>query len=230
MAKKKKNANYVTEKTVAARAEATEAAVRNKRKKTVKTVVTAIVIVLAVAAMLALIGLAFGLFDYYPTATEHVVIELDGYDSLHVELYGNDAPATVKNFLALAEDGYYDNRTLHTLLGDLLYGGNTIADDGENGIKGEFAENGKENKITHKRGVISMARGESNDSGYGQFFIVTKDSPELDGKYAAFGMITDGMDIIDKIVSEAKPGEDGKLPLAERITIKSISSHDSHGH
>ena len=87
-----------------------------------------------------------------------------------------------------------------------------------------------ENKVRHERGVIAMARGEGNNSASGQFFIVTKDSPELDGNYAAFGMITDGMDIIDKILKDAKPGADGILPIADQVIITSITSHDSHGH
>ncbi len=230
MAKKKKNANYVTEKTAQKREAAAVAEKKAKNKKIAKTVITWVSVVVAIALAVVLIGLAFGLFEYYPTATEHVVIELEGYGSLHVELYGNDAPQTVAKFLSLAEDGYYNGRTLHTLLDDLIYGGNTVADSGVAGIIGEFSANGVNNRVRHERGVISMARGEGKDTAYGQFFIVTKDSPELDGNYAAFGMITDGMEIIDKILADAKPGADGVLPIGDQIVITSVSSHDSHGH
>lgn len=228
MAKKKKNGNYVTEKTVAARAEASAAAAKKKNKKIAKIVITAVAIVLAVAAAVVLIGFAFGLFNYYPTATEHVEIELEGYGTLHIELYGNDAPETVKKFLSLAESGNYNNRYFSTFVNDLLYASGPLAASGATGIKGEFSANGINNKVMHRRGTLSMARGEGNDSASGQFFIVTKDSPELNGKYAAFGMITDGMDVIDKIVKEAKPGANGELPFEGRVIIKSVSSHESH--
>lgn len=230
MAKKKKNSNYVTEKNTAAHLEAEAEAKKAKGKKIARIAITATAVVLAIALAVVLIGLAFGLFDYYPEATEHLVIEIEDLGTLHVELYGKDAPKTAAHFKKLAEDGYFDDLTLHTLVDGLLYGGDIKADGGSTGIAGEFSANGVENKISHKRGIISMARGEDKNSAYGQFFIVTKDSPELDGNYAAFAMITDGMEIIDELIKDVETDEDGLIPYADRGVIVSISSHDSHGH
>ena len=228
MASKKKNSNYVTEKTTKAREQMAEAEAASKKNKIIKiTVIASAAVLLAALLVLGICWLS-GAFDYHPVATAHVAIEIEGYGSLHVELYGNDAPLTVKKFTELANSGKFNGKEFHTFFGGLLYGGSTVADGGLNGVKGEFSENGVANRISHKRGIISLSRGEKFDTGYDQFFIVTEDSPELDGKYAAFARVTSGMDIIDKIISESEIGENGYIPFGKRPVITSISAHDAH--
>ena len=230
MAQKKKNSNYVTDKTTKNKNEKAVAERKKQlKKKLTPIIITAVAVLLIVGAVFA-IGIPLGMFDYTPEATEHISITLGDYGTLHVELYGDDAPETVKNFKKLADDKKLIGYMLHTYKDGLFYGGSKIADGGKNGIKGEFEENGVENKVSHKRGVISMARGESNDSAYAQFFIVTEDSEELDGKYAAFACITDGMEIIDEILSKVKMDENGNIDFDSCPKITSISSHDAHSH
>lgn len=230
MAKKKKNANYVTEKTEAAKAQKIR---DEKKKKTMKIVKASLFILLALAVIAGIvlaIGFAFGLFEYTPEATYDALIEIEGYGSVHVELYGKEAPITVQKFISLANDGYYNGKSFHTVVDDLIYGGSFYAQSETLGIKGEFSENGVENKISHVRGTLSMARGEGYNSAYGQFFIVRKNSRELDGKYAAFGRITDGMDIIDKIFNDVEIDENGKISGDTPVLITRITTHESHSH
>ncbi|MBR7117180.1 MAG: peptidylprolyl isomerase [Clostridia bacterium] len=228
MSQKKKNSNYVTEKTVKAKEERREADAATRKQKMTRIIVIASVSVVLAALLIVGICWISGAFDYHPVATAHVTIEIEGYGSLHVELYGNDAPETVKKFTSLANSGKFNGMEFHTFYEGLLYGGSTIADGGTNGIKGEFSENGVVNKISHKRGIISLSRGEKFNTGYDQFFIVTEDSPMLDGKYAAFGMVTSGMDVIDKIIEDSEIGENGYIPYGKRPVITSISSHEAH--
>lgn len=137
----------------------------------------------------------------------HAVITVKGYGEVKLELDGDTAPITVKNFIDLANDGFYDGLTFHRVAKDFVIQGGDPNGNGSGGsgktIKGEFSANGIENNITHTRGVISMARrGDDNNSATSQFFIVLHDSAtsSLDGSYAAFGRVTSGMDIIDKVV------------------------------
>ena len=232
MAKKKKNSNYVTEKTENAKVAKEAEARKEQIKKIVKKALPLLLASLALVGVL--IGFAFmiGIFDYYPEATEYVYINVEYGDgetaSLHVELYGNDAPDTVKHFTELAEQGYFDGMYLHKLLDGCLYGGSVTADGGDKGIKGEFSAAGYENKISHKKGIISMARGEDVNSAYGQFFIVTEDNKDLDGNYAAFAMITEGgMNIIDELIKLAD--ENGDIAPSARPRITSIEAHQ-HSH
>jgi peptidyl-prolyl cis-trans isomerase B (cyclophilin B) len=184
------------------------------------------------AAIVVGILFASGTFDYKPEGTYDVLISIKGYGNLHVELYGNDAPETVKHFKKLVDDGYYNGKSIFKLFDDLMYAG---PEDVSNivtslNLKGEFAENGFDNKISHKRGVLSMARGEDPNSAYGQFFIVRKNSPELDGTYAAFGKVTDGMDVIDQIFEDLSTDENGMIAEDDQPIITSISGHASHSH
>lgn len=228
MSKKKKNSNYVTEKTEEAKASREEAAKKKSRDKIVKRVLTLGVAFIVAVAILVGGAFALGLFDYYPTATYHAAIELEDYGTLHVELYGNDAPLAVENFVKLADQGYFDGLKLHSIKNGLLYGGAISADGGTKGIGGEFSSNGKENKISHRRGIISMARGEDPDSAYAQFFIVNEDNASLDGDYAAFAKITSGMDIIDRILKESSVDANGRISSSDAPVIKSITTHESH--
>jgi peptidyl-prolyl cis-trans isomerase B (cyclophilin B) len=131
-----------------------------------------------------------------PVAT----IEVAGYDPMVVELYYDVAPNSVKNFIALANKGYYDGLIFHRVIKDFMIqgGGSTVSTCA---IKGEFSANGHTNNISHVRGVISMARTSVKDSATSQFFIVHKDSAHLNGQYAAFGKLTSGFETLDAIAA-----------------------------
>lgn len=136
----------------------------------------------------------------------NATIELESGDEIELELYPDLAPDTVENFVELAEDGFYDGTIFHRVIEDFMIQGGgydeNLNEQKTASIKGEFEENGFENSLKHVRGVISMARTLDFDSATSQFFIVQKDAPHLDGKYAAFGIVTDGMDVVDDIASE----------------------------
>ena len=200
---------------------------KKKRMKAIKDVVSIVLIVgIAVGLFVGLLWAA-GTFDYHPESTYDVLISIENYGSVHVELYGNDAPETVGHFLSLVNSGYYNGKSVYKLFDDLAYIGAESTDKAD--IKGEFAENGFNNKIAHKRGVLSMARGETG-SAYGQFFIVTKNSPDLNGKHAAFGCVTDGMDVIDSIYKNVVTSDNGSIAKENQPKITSISAHASHDH
>lgn len=140
-----------------------------------------------------------------PYGIHHAVITFKDYGEVHLELDGDTAPITVRNFVELAKDGFYDGLTIHRIVSGFVIQGGDPEADGTGGskktIKGEFSQNGVENNIIHERGVISMARlGNDFNSATSQFFIVLSKAPSLDGGYAGFGKVTEGMEIIDKIV------------------------------
>jgi len=140
-------------------------------------------------------------------------IEIENYGTIKLELDADIAPITVANFIKLAEDGFYDGLTFHRIIEGFMMQGGDPDGNGTGGsnekIVGEFAANGIKNDLSHKRGVISMARANSYNSASSQFFIVHEDSSRsLDGLYAAFGVVTEGMEIVDKICEET-PVEDG---------------------
>lgn len=133
-----------------------------------------------------------------------VEMEIKDMGVIKLELDAEEAPITVKNFVKLAEDGFYDGLTIHRVVENFMIQGGDPNGDGTGGsskkIKGEFKNNGIENNISHTRGTISMGRvPKQNDSASSQFFIVHKDSTYLDGDYAAFGHVTEGMEIVDEI-------------------------------
>ena len=232
MATKKKNSNYVTEKNAQKQEAIAKKKQSEKTKKLVKTIaLVTLITVLVVGAIVA--GLYFlGVFDYVPEGTSDVLIEFEGNNgSLHVELYGNDAPETVANFLTLVKNGYFNGKTINAYKDGNLYLGSESSSVA-NGVKGEFSANGKENKIPFEVGTLVMARGDDYDSAYGRFFIVTKDTDvkALEGKYAAFGKITGGMESIEKIISSIRPTADGLISESEQVKISGISEHASHSH
>ena len=153
----------------------------------------------------------------------HVKIEVEKYGTIEVELDADEAPITVTNFINLVKDNFYDGLTFHRIIdGFMIQGGDPNGNGtggSKNTIKGEFAANGVDNNISHKRGVISMARSDYNDSASSQFFIVHKDSPHLDGQYAAFGHVTSGMEIVDKICDDVKVEDDNGTVLKENQPI-----------
>ena len=162
------------------------------------------------------------------TATDYAVIDIENYGEISIALDSKTAPISVENFKKLANKGYYDGLTFHRIMeGFMMQGGSSNGTSSDNNneenIKGEFAENGVANNLSHVRGAISMARGNDNDSGSTQFFIVHKDSTFLDKKYAAFGYVVEGIEIVDKICTEAEPTDDnGTIPYAKQPIIKSV--------
>ncbi len=165
------------------------------------------------------------------TGIHHAQIIVKDYGEIQVELDADTAPITVTNFVKLAQDGFYDGLTFHRIMyGFMVQGGDPLG-NGTGGadeeIKGEFANNGVENDISHTRGVISMARSMDPNSASSQFFIVHKDSTFLDGDYAGFGHVTEGMDVVDKICEEAQPVDDnGTIVAEEQPVIESITILD----
>mgnify|MGYP003014875205 CR=1 FL=1 len=163
--------------------------------------------------------------------THHAEIDIQDYGTITVELDGDAAPITVQNFMDLANDGFYDGLTFHRIIaGFMMQGGdpngNGTGGSGEN-IKGEFSANGVDNTLSHTRGAISMARSMNYDSASSQFFIVQADSTFLDGDYAGFGHVTEGMDIVDKICEDAKPTDDnGTIPSDQQPVIEKITITD----
>ena len=158
----------------------------------------------------------------------NVIITVKDYGEIELELDAKTAPITVNNFVNLAKSGFYDGLTFHRIMeGFMIQGGNpegTGMGGSSNKIKGEFKNNGVENNISHVRGVISMARnGYDMDSASSQFFIVHQDSTFLDGNYAAFGHVIKGIEVVDKIASDAKPTDDnGTIPSSSQPIIESI--------
>ena len=177
------------------------------------------------AAMLALNLTSCGAKDYCEYADDRDIegreiyyaeISVRDYGKIVVLLDATTAPITVDNFISLAKSGFYNGLKFHRIIEDFMIQGGDPKGDGTGGaknpdgtsktIKGEFAENGYENDISHLRGVISMARGQSRDSASSQFFICNADSTEsLDGKYAAFGYVVSGMSVVDDITDEVFP-------------------------
>ena len=165
------------------------------------------------------------------TGTHHAEIEVKDYGTIDVELDADTAPITVTNFVKLAQEGFYDGLTFHRIMDGFMIQGGDPNGDGTGGsdenIKGEFSNNGVDNDISHTRGTISMARASDPDSGSSQFFIVQTDSTFLDGDYAGFGHVTEGMDIVDKICEDAKPTDNnGTIPADEQPVIETIKITD----
>ncbi len=168
--------------------------------------------------------------DPYATGVHHATIEVEGYGTITVALNANAAPITVANFCKLANEGFYDGLTFHRIIKGFMIQGGDPNGDGTGGsdqtIKGEFAANGVDNPIAHVRGVISMARSSDPDSASSQFFIMQETTDSLNGQYAAFGNVTDGMDVVDAIC-ENTPVEDDNGTVAPenqpRITKVTIT-------
>ena len=153
-----------------------------------------------------------------------VIIEMDNGGIIKLALDASAAPNTVKNFLSLADKGYYDGLTFHRIIPGFMIQGGCPDGIGMGGpgysIKGEFAANGVKNPLKHKRGVISMARAMNPNSAGSQFFIMHQDAPHLDGQYAAFGQVTEGMDVVDAIA--AVPTGYADRPI-EPVRIKKVT-------
>ena len=145
-----------------------------------------------------------------------------------IHLEKDAAPTTVANFVALAESGFYDGLTFHRIMeGFMMQGGDPEGNGmggSENNIVGEFTANGYENTLSHTRGVISMARANDPNSASSQFFICHADSTFLDGQYAAFGHVTEGLDVVDAVCTKAQPTDDnGTIPAEDQPVITKVT-------
>lgn len=163
--------------------------------------------------------------------THHVEITVKDYGTIKVELDADTAPVTVTNFISLAKEGFYDGLTFHRIISGFMIQGGDPQGNGTGGsdltIKGEFSANGVKNSISHKRGVISMARAQDYDSASSQFFIMHKDSDSLDGDYAAFGHVTEGMEVVDKICEDTEVEDrNGTVTPENQPVIESVKVID----
>ncbi len=161
--------------------------------------------------------------------TINVEIDVKDYGIIKLELDADTAPITVTNFVNLSKNGFYDELTFHRIIDGFMIQGGDPDHNGNGGskktIKGEFSSNGIQNNISHVRGVISMARANDPNSASSQFFIVQKDSTFLDGEYAAFGRVLEGMDIVDKIATQVSPlalDDNGTIAYENQPVINSI--------
>ena len=162
----------------------------------------------------------------------HVVISVKDLGDIKLELDADMAPITVTNFLKLVNDKFYDGLTFHRIIKGFMIQGGDPTGTGFGGsnekIKGEFISNGVNNTISHVRGTISMARSKHPDTGSSQFFIVQNDAKYLDGDYAGFGHVTEGMEVVDKVVDsvQGKTGRDGEVEAKDQPVITSITQID----
>ena len=165
----------------------------------------------------------------YSTGKHHAEIVVKNYGTIALELDADVAPITVENFANLVNEGFYNGLTFHRIISGFMIQGGDPLGNGTGGssktIKGEFASNGVKNSISHVRGTISMARSSMPNSASSQFFIVHKDSTFLDGQYAAFGTVTSGMEVVDKICADTAVEDDNgtvaknNQPVIEKIIM-----------
>lgn len=151
-----------------------------------------------------------------------IIIEMENGKKIKLELYPEIAPISCANFERLVKEGFYDGLTFHRVISGFMIQGGCPKGNGTGGpgwnIKGEFAANGVKNDLKHTRGVLSMARAQNPDSAGSQFFIMHEDAPYLDGQYAAFGKVIEGIEVVDEIA--AQPTNYADCPLAPQIMKK----------
>ena len=222
----------INKKRIAERQRQAEAAAKKEKNSKSAAIIS---LVVAIVAGLCVLGIGIGLIvDHIASQPKNYIakIEIENHGTITLELDGSAAPITVENFVKLAKDGFYDGLTFHRIIdGFMMQGGCPKGDgtgDAGQDIKGEFSANGWDNPIKHERGTISMARANDPNSASCQFFIVHETSANntasLDGKYAAFGRVTSGMEIVDKICSDAKPTDNnGSIAKADQPVIKTIT-------
>lgn len=178
-----------------------------------------ILAVVVVAAVLALIQAGPVFAEEVVAKNPLVTMDVGELGVIKIELYPDIAPNTVNNFIALVKQGYYDGVIFHRVIPGFMIQGGDPTGTGSGGpghsIKGEFSQNGFPNSLKHKRGVISMARTNIPDSAGSQFFLMVADSPHLDGAYAAFGQVVEGIEVADQIVSAQRDRMD--KPLEEQV-------------
>ena len=168
--------------------------------------------------------------NMYSTGTHHAEMVIKDYGTVKMELYADIAPITVANFAKLVNKGFYNGLTFHRIISGFMIQGGDPLGNGTGGsdeeIKGEFALNGVENSISHTRGTISMAIASAYNSASSQFFIMHQDYTGLDGAYAAFGKVTEGMEFVDKICEDVVPVDNNGTVLKSKqpviVSIKMI--------
>ena len=155
------------------------------------------------------------------------IIEMENGGTMTLELYPEIAPITVENFVKLANEGFYNGLIFHRVIAGFMIQGGDPTGTGMGGpgyqIKGEFSSNGVKNTLKHTRGVISMARSMHPDSAGSQFFIMHQNAPHLDGSYAAFGKLTDGFDVLDRIAGVATNWSDKPLKAQRMKTVTIVN-------
>lgn len=157
-----------------------------------------------------------------------VTFEMENGDIMKAELYPEIAGNTVRNFISLVKKGYYDGLTFHRVISGFMIQGGCPDGTGMGGpgysIRGEFSQNGFKNDLQHEEGVLSMARAMHPDSAGSQFFIMHKKSPHLDGAYAAFGKVTEGMDVVNKIADIATDYQDRPMEpqVMKKVTVETF--------
>jgi len=176
------------------------------------------IVAIVCICLIACLSILFGGKDKAPAAAQpteapillkgkhNIEIDIQNYGTIKAELDADIAPITVTNFVSLAKSGFYDGLTFHRIISGFMIQGGDPLGNGRGGsdqnIKGEFAANGVINPLSHTRGVLSMARSTAYNSASSQFFIMHKDNPGLDGQYAAFGKVTEGIEIVDQICAD----------------------------
>lgn len=171
-----------------------------------KSILIILAILVFIIASCYLTGKNTKVEDAYLKGKYNIAIKIKDYGEITAVIDADNAPITVTNFIDLVKSGYYNGLKFHRIIdGFMMQGG---SGDARKTIKGEFLSNGIENNISHVRGTISMARSSDPDSASTQFFIVQSDSTYLDGSYAAFGSVTNGMDVVDKICKHVKVTDD----------------------
>lgn len=182
-------------------------------------------ILILIVVIVLIIGL---LWPGNKTKQIKVEMNITDYGKIVLELDRDNAPITVDNFVKLVDAKFYNGLTFHRIINNFMVQGGDPLKNGtggsENTIKGEFSSNGVNNKLTHKRGVISMARSQDMNSASSQFFIMHKDNTSLDGNYAAFGKVISGIEVVDKIEEKLSSlgDENGLIPVDKQPVIEYI--------
>lgn len=182
-------------------------------------------ILILIVVIVLIIGL---LWPGNKTKQIKVEMNITDYGKIILELYRDNAPITVDNFVKLVDAKFYNGLTFHRIINNFMVQGGDPLKNGTGGskntIKGEFSSNGVNNKISHKRGVISMARNQDMNSASSQFFIMHKDNTSLDGNYAAFGKVISGIEVVDKIEETLSSlgDENGLIPVDKQPVIEYI--------
>ena len=190
---------------------------------------TCILLALVMTLMLCACGSGKKAADAAETfqTMRHAEISIRDYGTIKLELDEGTAPITVANFIKLAQDGFYDGLTFHRIMDGFMIQGGDPKGNGTGGsdetIQGEFSQNGIPNPISHVKGVISMARANDPNSASSQFFITVADAAYLDGSYAAFGRVIEGMEVAEQIAKDARPVDNnGTIPAEQQPVIESV--------
>jgi len=200
-----------------------------KNYANIKNIVLVMTVVLVIAVAFLFGGKKQDDSKINLTGTHKIEIVIKDYGTIKAELYADIAPITVTNFMDLVREGFYDGLTFHRIIdGFMMQGGDPTQNKDSNHriadtIKGEFSSNGVSNSLSHTRGTLSMARSQLNNSASSQFFIMHQDNRRLDGDYAAFGRVTEGIEVVDEICKNAiVEDDDGTVRYENQPVIEKI--------